>query len=287
MAKYYLKQNKRNSNEYIDFSKIEKFKALDSTKLKNIDNFTSIFKNEEELKFYLCQEGLIDLDSINNNLKIVYKYKKQDKKVPYGLVFEEDMKLFNERMIKQILNDNIYDFDLLEKLCNRFKEYYGQDVNIHVIRNHVALFRNENMQYSLPNSEKEQLISMYRNAINRFVHGIVTKYDSKKQKETENYRGLRDLAMFLSYQSKKQINEFMNEECSIIEEKSNMIEEIDFIKQHRIENEEFLTSEDYKNIPDYDSLHGTISEENSDDKRKVKNKNIHIPGQLSFKDMGW
>lgn len=280
MAKYYLKQNTRKSEDYIDFSKLEKFNKFDATKLKDIDAFTSIFNNEEELKFYLCQNGLISLDSINRNLKITYKYKKQDKRIPYGLVFKDDMKLFNEQIMKEILHDNMYNFDLLEKLCNKFKEYYGQDLNIHVIKNHIVFFRDDNMQYSLPSSEKQQLIQMYKNAINRLVHGIVTKYDNKKKEEVQNYRGFRDLAMFLN----KRLNEMeeMKQNNNMDQNLNNPENDIDFVEEHRNETEEFLTEEDYRRV-------NQNEEELIKNKEKVKTKTkqFNIPGQLTFEDMGW
>ena len=271
MAKYYLKQNTKKTNGYIDFSKIEGFENLDSTKLKDIDSFTSIFKNDEELKFYLCKKGLIDLDNINSNLNITYRYNKADKKVPYGLVFHDDLKLFNVQEMRNFLHESIYNFDLLKKLCNRFDEHYGQEVNIHIIRNHIALFEDGNMQYSLPSSEKEYLIKMYKNAINRLVHGIVTKYDNKK-KEVENYRGFRDLAMFLNTRLKE-----MEEEKLKKIKSEQELEKI--VEEHRNETEEFLTEEDYKKVNQY--------EEEIKEKVKTKTKKLNIPGQLTFADMGW
>lgn len=286
MAKYYLKQNTKKVEGYIDFSKIEGFEKLDSTKLKDIDSFTSIFKNDEELKFYLCQKGLIDLDNVNSNLNIIYRYNKADKKVPYGLVFNDDLRLFNEQEMKNFLHESIYNFDLLKKLCNRFDEYYGQEMNIHVLRNHIALFEDGNMQYSLPGSEKEYLINMYKNAINRFVHGIVTKYNNKKKEEVENYRGFRDLAMFLN----KRLKEIEEEKMKKIIAQQDLEKAIE---EHRNETEEFLTGEDFKRMrkPSYKEFYKGMDieqeKEIKKEKTKIKTKQFNIPGQLTFEDMGW
>ncbi|MBE6160302.1 MAG: hypothetical protein E7157_04575 [Lactobacillales bacterium] len=284
MSKYYLIQNGKTKDDYIDIKRIEDG-AYDSTDLKDIISITSKFKCEDDLKEVLLYYSLIKNDDFNKKLKIVYQSKGKEKTLRYGVTYEDDIKLFSEVEIKRFLYQNRDNYELLERLCNHYRNSYNQQLNLDIISSYIRYFTmRDEEEFSF--SDSNQITREYEKAIESFVFRELYQYNRYTKEKKEKYRGLRDLAMFLSYQSKKQKKE-LDIEQKKSEEKNVLIEETDFIEQHRNEKEEFLTSEDYKNIPDYDSLHGTIKEEDSDNENKIKKKIIHIPGQLTFKDMGW
>ena len=275
MTKYYLIQNGKEIENAIDFNKIEGFNNLDSYKLKDIVTFTSTFYNEEDLKFFLVKNNLIELKNMGKELKIVYRHNKKQKTLMYGITYKNDYEFFDVNVIKRFLYENQKNYDLLEKLCNHYKNAYNQEINLHIIKSYVIFSRNEGIDYDVTNSEKEQMIKTYQDAINRFVDKTVTKFDSKKLEVVENYKGLRDLAMFLSYQYKKQQNDY-----ELIKMYDMELEKI--IEEHNNEHEEFLTYEDYDRVK-----YNEPEENKKNNKVKIKEKNINIPGQLTFKDMGW
>lgn len=247
MTKYYLVQENKEELSIIDFSKIDECSEFNSTNLKDIISFTSMFKNEKELKELLVNHNLIKVDNFNKKLKITYNYKKERKTLMYGITYENDIKFFNEVYIKRYLYENKNNYELLETLCNHYRNSYNQGLNIDTIREYIRFFKkyetDSNTDYL--DDDKKEMISDFEKAINSFVFKEIYRYDKKNNEYKENFKGLRDLAMFLSYQEKKNKEE-------IISEKQN--------------NEE-------SNI--------------NKPKVKTKKKDNNIPGQLTFADMGW
>ena len=141
MAKYYLVQEVKKELQIIDFSKISGFLEFDSTNLKDIITFTGMYKDETELKQFLLHHNLIKEDNFNKKLKITYKYKKQNKTLMYGVTYEDDLEFFNEANIKKFFSQNKDNYELLETLCNHYRNSYNQGLNIDTIRDYIRFFK--------------------------------------------------------------------------------------------------------------------------------------------------
>lgn len=278
MAKYYLIQENRKELNIIDFSKIYGFGEFDSTNLKDIITFTGMYKDENELKQFLLHHNLIKEDNFNKKLKICYKYNKRNKTLMYGVTYEDDLKYFNEVNIKRLLYQNRKNYELLETLCNHYRNSYNQGFNIDTIRAYIRFFKQYEVESNTDylDDDKKQQLDEYEKAINSFVFKELYIFDRTREEYKENFRGLRDLAMFLSYQIKKQNNQS--------QEKSVELKE--FIEKHKNEFEEFLTDEDYIKNKSFESIE-EISKPKTKSKKKDKKKDKNVPYQLTFEDMGW
>jgi len=283
MVKYYLVQEIKKDLHIIDFSKIDGYGEFNSTNLKDIIIFTGMYKNEEELKHFLIQHNLIKEDNFNKNLKITYKYKKQDKTLIYGITYEDDLKFFNEVNIRKFLAENSKNYDLLEVLCNHYRNSYHQGLNIDTIRAYIRFSK----QYTFENNtdylddDKKQQLNEYEKAINNFVFRELYNFDKKNMSYKENFKGLRDLAMFLSYQIKKQNKQLENENIELVQSQQDTVLKI---KSEQCSNNctNILENKEYETI---ELSKATENKVLSKSKKKKKDKNIL--GQLTFEDMGW
>ena len=55
----------------------------------------------------------------------------------YGITYEDDIKFFNEVYIKRYLYENKNNYELLEILCNHYRNSYNQGLNIDTIREYI------------------------------------------------------------------------------------------------------------------------------------------------------
>ena len=125
---YYLMTQKKSKYEAIDITKSQLFQRFSKYKeirlsLQEIDWFTMMFNNEEELKEHLLNEGIIDLETINSPLSIRMKKKSEYKKVPYELLYQKDLEYIMEPklLIQRIENKLIEeDFKFLQHLGNHY-----------------------------------------------------------------------------------------------------------------------------------------------------------------------
>lgn len=185
MSNYYLVSKKIKE---IDFTKTPHFSELEYKKLPSIVNFTSCFENEQKLKEYLLAYNLITEEDMKNKLSIMYKYNKKEKYLMYGLTYKKDRKFFDVKYILNYIKSNINNIELLEKLCNHYRNSYIQGNNISMIRNYTNYIKyNENYI-------ENDLINSILITIDYFVNMEVYNPDKKIK-----YKNLRDLAMFLSY----------------------------------------------------------------------------------------
>ncbi len=241
MLKYRLMQE----NDEINFNTIEDHKTLDNNNLKDIIKFTGLFKTQEELRTYLSKYKLV---KTSKPFKISYKYGGKQRNLIYGVTYKDDLKFLSERNIKIFLYRNRLNYDLLNNLCNHYDSSKIQGGNIFLIRNYLRLLK-RNSQVVL--DDEREIVKEFEIAMDEFVRRECYRYDKKNEKYKENFRGIRDLGMFLSREIKK----------------NNKL-----ITDNMIDTNEFM---EYQN----DNIEKDINEERYD--KKVKKKTY--PGQLSFK----
>lgn len=187
MANYKLGVYTRNNGRIIDLSRITKIKELDK-----LDDLTSTFNSEEELKIYLFNQGLITSEEIKQNISVMYNYGGKVKKLP---IFYSDMKKYlDEINLKYELNGLKSDTKFLEKLARHYSlgsdSFNPQGLNVQDIRIYLSDVRNNGGEIFFSN--------MLETAINDLFHKAVYKIDKKTTGEVKvNYRGLRDLALFI------------------------------------------------------------------------------------------
>ena len=198
MPNYHLvSQRKDKSYNFIEFSRIEQFKDLNDKKLPDIVNFTGFFIEETDLKETLLKLNIIKDSEYNNKLAIIYKYKGEFKKLMYGITYKDDLEFFDVNYIKEYIKDREFNTEFLEKLCNRYRNTYGQEINTNKLYNFINYVRLEKYDDLLDRDLKEDIEYTIDSLVNREV------YNYKNNKRVLNYRGLRDLAMYLAYQKNK------------------------------------------------------------------------------------
>ena len=194
MVKYKLGVYNRKEGRIIDLEKIIKLKDLNA-----LDELTGSFKNEEELKIYLFNQGLISKEEINKDIRIMYRNNGKIKKLP--VVFNPMKKYLDILNLKYELKGLSTNVDFLEKLADHYSLGNGvfnlQGLNVQDIRLYVSDARSKRLESSYSKSLEVAIDDLFIKA--------VFKVPNKETGEVkENYRGLRDLALFI-YKYKNQL----------------------------------------------------------------------------------
>lgn len=181
---------------------------LNINNLKNLDEFTTLFTDEYEMKEYLIKKGIISYKNYEKPLCIKYKSKGQMKKLRYGILYKEAKEFLDVAYIIDYLTSRKDDINLLEKLCNHYRNSYIQGTNLNLLKMYINKIRtNEEL------TTKD--MSIFEETVKDFVTREVYNYDASTYRyKLDNegnikikYRGLHDLAAFLSYDRKKKLKQ--------------------------------------------------------------------------------
>lgn len=187
MARYKLGISNKKESRVIDLESVAKIKDL-----KTLDELTTLFNSENELKAFLFNQGLINEDELNQNICILYRYNGKVKKTP---VFYKDMgrylDLVSLRYELKVLSGDI---EFLEKLANYYSNgstsYNKQGLNVAEIRHYLNDVRRNGGQPFYSTMLETAIEDLFKKAIIREI--------SKENGEVkEDYRGMRDLALLI------------------------------------------------------------------------------------------
>ena len=214
MVSYKIGIYNRKEARIIDLDKITKIKGLDK-----LDELTSAFKNEEELKIYLFNQGLISLDEMKKNLSVMYKNSGKVKKLP--IIYQDMNQYLDIYYLKAKMMQASQDIELLEKLARHYSigsdRFNPQGVNVSDIRLYVSDFRSNGGYHFYSRGLEIALDDMWEKAVFKLV-------DKNTGEIKENYRGLRDLGMFL-YKYKKSLEKKAEKQEIKVEDKKETIVE--------------------------------------------------------------
>lgn len=186
MVSYKIGVHNRKEARIIDLDKITKIKSLDK-----LDELTSTFRSEEELKIYLFNQELINSGEINKNLSVMYKMNNKVKKLP--IIYQDMKKYLDIVYLKAKMMSTSKDINLLEKLARHYSigsdKYNPQGVNVADIRMYISDVRSNGGNLFYSKGLEIALNDMFQKAVLRSP-------DKKTGEVKENYRGLRDLGMF-------------------------------------------------------------------------------------------
>ena len=112
MPKYNLGFYNKNNSITIDLTNIFNLKSLEE-----LDNFTSNFKNETELKIYLVKKGILYGNYVSKNINVIYKNEGTYKKIP--VLYLDNKKYVDIEYLKNKLLSMSGNLEFLEKLANR------------------------------------------------------------------------------------------------------------------------------------------------------------------------
>jgi len=246
MVNYKLGFYKNGSIKSIDLSKIVVSK---STKLENIDEFTSRFINEKELKLYLLDMGIINESYIEEDLKILYTYNEKIEQLP--IVYKLQNKYLDVAFLRMKLKNLSKDIKFLEKLIELYSDgikYNNQSMNISDIKLYIREVR-KNGGYAF----YSKLLDFALDDL--FIKAITRK---NKQQYIINYRSLRKLGLFMYRYEEKQKMQAYKESLEAIKKTQDFsqLNIFDSIKYNEQNNKEFDVNDD-----DYEPYFPPNSEE--------------------------
>lgn len=194
MARYKLGVWNKKEGRIINLDGIISLKNL-----KTLDEFTTAFNNENELKVYLFNQGLISNYELNQSITIMYKYDGKVKKLP---IFYQDMKKYLDLIhLRYELKGLSSNLEFLEKLANYYSNgstsYNKQGLNVSAIRHYLNDARSNGGYYFYSNMLETTIEDLFKKAIVREINR-----DTGEIKE--DYRGMRDLALFILKFKKQQ-----------------------------------------------------------------------------------
>lgn len=180
---------KGNNGRVINLDSIIKIKDLEE-----LDNFTTQFQTEEELKAYLQAKTLLNYNEIitTDNIRVMYKHDGEVKKLK--VAYLDIKKYLDITYLRYELKSLCSDVKFLEKLANFYDngstKFNKQGLNVQDIRNYLSDVRS--------NGGKTFYSKSLETAINDLYKKAILKEENKETGEVKlNYRGLRDLAFFI------------------------------------------------------------------------------------------
>ena len=181
MAYYMMYEDKKGKYEVIDitksiiFTKESKYTKVGACSLKEIDLFTSMFNNSNELKKQLLVEGLIDNDQANKNISGKKQGTDFIEKKPSLIVtlwLNKKTRNFNDyinspnvsNLLLEVIKNDINNFNIIEEALEYFNEYFNNTIKQikFLEKNHLVI--NKNQLLSLKN-----YLSSIRYKVSQFI----------------------------------------------------------------------------------------------------------------------
>lgn len=218
---------------------------LDNEKgLENLDIETLKYNSEDELKLYLYNKELISKEEIKYSLSIMYKNKGKINKLP--VLYKDMTKYLDIVQLRYELKSLSNDIVFLEKLARHYSigsgKFNPQGLNVSDIRRYIGDVRT--------NGGHNFYSRMLEEAINDLYKKAIFKEINKENGEVKfNYRGLRDLGLFIYKYKNKLENKIEKEEKNTKEEwiQATMFDSIDLNEEN--DNKWHLSSEGESEFP--------------------------------------
>jgi len=134
MAYYFMVESKRGkyipleikNSIYFQIEKTKYSKPCAYT-LEEIDSFTMMFNNEQELRNVLTSEGLLPTELSNKTLSTRLLNKGEYEKVRHDFLYQKDIEyILDPSKVVEFIMKKYYenDFIFLQKFANNFSKYY-------------------------------------------------------------------------------------------------------------------------------------------------------------------
>ena len=185
---YYLTIKDKNSHKILDINNLEEFKRISRFKdtsysLEELDNFTSKFENEIELKKKLYENRIINEEDIIKDISIRMKSRGSLEKVMYGLIYRSIKKYLDEYYLRTKILELHSDKTFLNKLITHYRSSHSNQESIAQIRALLLGYIGND-------------INIY-NALNTFYIREIYNIDKNNGEAKIKYKSLHDLGMFV------------------------------------------------------------------------------------------
>lgn len=185
--------NKNNEGKIINLDSI-----ITNKKLQELDNFTCLFDSESQLKVYLFNLELISNSELLQKINIMYRNNGKIKKLP---VLYKGVKEYRDVVtLKYKLRSKSSDIEFLSALADHYDngstKFNKQKQNVSDIRLYLSDVRSSGGNFVES--------SLLENALDNLLVRAAYKPANSNGEVIEDYRGLRDLAMFIwKYETKQ------------------------------------------------------------------------------------
>lgn len=237
MVNYKIGFNKNGVAKLIDLSQVITSK---STKLENIDEFTSQFINEKELELYLLDMEIINKNDSVQDLKIMYTYDGRNEQLP--IIYKSQKKYLDVAFLRIKLKNLSKDIKFLNKLIDLYSDgikYNNQSMNI------------SDIKFYIHEVTKNGGYVFYSKILDIALDDLFIKAITRKNKNEYiiNYRSLRKLGLFIHrYEEKQKIETYKKSIQSSDETKDfSQLTVFDSIKYNQENDSNFnINNDDYE-----------------------------------------
>lgn len=230
MAYYFMLENKKGSWEKLNipnskyFRKSSRYKQYGACSLEEIDYFTMMFDDEEELRMSLLKEGILTPDNINKPLSIRLPRRDTFKKVMYDFLYQKDLIYIADpkRIIDKINDFNHQNnFHFLEKFATNYQDF------------HECNSSASELKMASIYSKKNNTRSKYLNTLDNEGHTLPERvaylllYEHRELSSCDiiyypkiKYANLHSLVAFINHYEKKYLTEMKpltNEQIALLE----------------------------------------------------------------------
>ncbi len=181
-------QNRNSIREIKGYSLIPGYKCNERS-LHGIDRFCEHFNNEEELKTFLLEAGLIKESEWNNRLAIGL-FKKGFSwpiKTHFDITYKHDIPFFHQNNLQNYYLNNIMDISFMGKFMRTFQ--FPRDINYRLLNLYYTL----KATGTLDDYSKESLTTIMKDFLHNFIYDPQNTRDGKI-----NYLHVRMLAKMAS-----------------------------------------------------------------------------------------
>lgn len=213
MAYYFMVERNKgqyqplNISESKYFQTIPKFKKIGAYNLKEIDDFTMMFDNEEELRKALVSEEVLHPSISAKPLSIRCLKDGTFNRVEYDLLYQKDIEHMNcpEKLIEMILTRYYNgEFALIKKIGSHFSSFKPAEPYAAEVARFCEISIYQNKRYSA----LDEIDSNGDHLVNKMLKLIIyqsfkNSYGKTFYKGEVNYRNLHDLVALINHYDKK------------------------------------------------------------------------------------
>ncbi|MGN1358559.1 MAG: hypothetical protein ACI4WU_04245 [Bacilli bacterium] len=196
MAYYLMIEAKKNIHQELPienskiFTKLTNYRKTGACSLKEIDLYTTMFYDEQELRKSLYEEGILSPELINKSLSIRTIQHGVRKKVPYDFLYQKDLEyLMNpNKLIAEINQRNLdNDFLFIKNLAEKFQSCRDCNATASELKHHANASLNTNHRSKYLDERDRQ----GDNLVVRFLKLLIFNYDQKPTGEIIYYNSIK------------------------------------------------------------------------------------------------
>lgn len=204
------------------FTKLTNFNKVGACSLQEIDLYTAMFNDEEELRNTLYKEGLISSELFNKSLSIRSIKNGVSKKVPYDFLYQKDIEyIVNPNKLITSINERNFanDFHFLKSLAEKFQNFYDCNVTASELKHYA----NNSLNTGIRSPFLDELDRQGDNLVVRFLKLLIFKYYQKPNGQiiyydTVKYANLHHLIAYVNNYNSKHQEEKEKDQFSLFEE---------------------------------------------------------------------